>query len=242
MGQGYVGSFHLLDHTLKMWGQDDHPLGEDYPSTLWAPGEVVTSVHKIPVHAYIAPGQYTLKLSVYAVAPAGLHFLPALTPEKPEAGPDLVLGQIRIEDPATDGPDHLLQVNLAQKIRLQGYDLTTASLSPGEPLGVRLYWQALAPLEADYTVFTQLLGPDGRVWAQQDNQPQGGSFPTSVWPVHETIIDRYNLALAEGAPQGSYRLLVGMYNLADGQRLPIMDAQGQRLYQDAVVIGPINFE
>jgi hypothetical protein len=135
-----------------------------------------------------------------------------------------------------------LQVNLAQKLQLQDYDLTATSLSAGEPLKVRLYWQALAPLEADYTVFTQLLGPDGRVWAQQDNQPQGGSFPTSTWPVHETITDRYNLALAEGAPQGSYQLLVGMYNLAEGQRLPAMDALGQRLYEDAVVIGPINFE
>jgi hypothetical protein len=243
MGQRYVGSFHLLDHSLKMWGQDDHPLGEDYPSTLWAPGEVITSVHKVPVLDYIVPGQYTLKLSVYAVAPDKLDFLPVLSPEKPDAGPDLYLGRVRIEDPATDaGPGHRLQVSLAKKIQLQGYDLTAASLSAGEPLGVRLYWQALTPLEADYTVFTQLLGPDARVWAQQDNQPQGGSFPTSTWPVHKTIIDRYNLALAEDAPQGSYQLLVGMYNLADGQRLPAIDAQGQRLYQDAVVIGPINFE
>jgi hypothetical protein len=76
MGQRYVGSFHLLDHSLKMWSQDDHPLGEDYLSTLWAPGEVVTSVHKVPAHDYIAPGQYTLKLSVYAVAPDKLAFLP----------------------------------------------------------------------------------------------------------------------------------------------------------------------
>lgn len=242
MGRQYVGSFHLLDRNLTMWGQDDHPLGEDFPSALWAPGEVVTSVHKVPIHNFVAAGQYNLRLSVYAVESDTLDFLTA-QPENSKSVQDLFLGQIRVLDMAKDtGPDNILQVNLADQIQLQGYDLDTTKLSKEGQLGLTLYWQALKPPQADYTVFTQLLGPDAIVWAQQDNQPQGGSFPTSEWPVNNTIVDHFKLQLAENAPQGHYQLLIGMYDLTNNQRLPAVDAQGRRLYNDAIVIEPIILE
>ncbi|MCS7261131.1 MAG: hypothetical protein NZ765_10180, partial [Anaerolineae bacterium] len=121
--------------------------------------------------------------------------------------------------------------------QLLGYDLSPpphVPLSLGQPLNLTLYWRALRPLEDDYTVFTQLLGPDGRIWGQQDNQPQGGRYPTSRWEIGQTVVDRYVLVLHHNAPRGEYYLLVGMYKLASGERLAATDTDGRRIPEDAV--------
>ncbi|MCB0196054.1 MAG: hypothetical protein KDJ65_29150, partial [Anaerolineae bacterium] len=55
---------------------------------------------------------------------------------------------------------------------------------------------------------------------QWDNPPQAGRYPTAAWREQDTVVDRYILKLNDGAPPGDYRLLVGMYNPASGERLP----------------------
>jgi hypothetical protein len=203
----------------------------------------VTSTYKIPVHRYVTAGQYDVKLRVYAIEQNGLRPLPVTIPGSLETPSDLNLGPIRILDPDHSRKrENELMVHLGEQIQLLGYDLAERQLTADKPLEVTLYWRAAELPDGDYTVFTQLLGPDGKLWAQRDNQPQNGSFPTSTWPLNDVIVDRYRLKLAEGAPQGSYQLLVGMYNLATGERLPARDARGQRFYNDAVVIEPITFE
>jgi 4-amino-4-deoxy-L-arabinose transferase-like glycosyltransferase len=243
----YGGSVQLLDQNLTGWGQDDRPLGDDYPTTLWAAGEVVRAEFTLPVGGHVAAGQYRLKLNVYSVGDDGLTLLPIIPADAGAAGAppqaDLFLGQVRVLDPARDQePEIPSGVTLGEQIQLQGADLSPRRLAAGESLALALHWQAQRTPQADYTVFTQLLGPDGRVVAQQDNQPQGGSFPTSTWPPGETVVDRYRLALPADAPAGEYQLLVGMYTLADGQRLPAVDSQGQRLPGDAVAIWPVTVE
>jgi hypothetical protein len=111
-----------------------------------------------------------------------------------------------------------------------GYDLNPKSkiVNHKSKIALALYWQSTAPLPTDYTVFTQLLGPDGQVYAQWDNPPQAGRYPTTAWAKNDTVVDRYTLTLREGAPPGDYRLLVGMYDPVTGQRLPVrVDGQPQ---------------
>lgn len=243
MNRGYIGSFHLLDNTLTMWGQKDNPLGSDYPTVLWSPGEVITSVYKLPVNSFVAAGQYSIKLSVYDLNEGRFDFLPAVVEGQAEPVTDLNLGQVRILDPDSHSPpDHPLQVTLGDQIQLLGYQLKSTRLRRDEPLQFGLFWQATQPITANYTVFTQLVGPDGQVWAQQDNQPQGGSYPTSAWTSFDTVVDRYALSLNDGAPPGQYQLLVGQYDLGTGQRLPAVDAAGQRLPNDAIVVGLLTLE
>ncbi len=101
-------------------------------------------------------------------------------------------------------------------------------------LHLTLYWQDLAPLEVDYTVFTHLLGPDGQIQAQQDNRPQGGTFPTVEWLPGDLIVDEYRLAVRPEAPPGRYTLEIGMYRLETGERLAAYTADGQRWPDDAI--------
>jgi hypothetical protein len=133
-------------------------------------------------------------------------------------------------------------VDLGNQIQLLGYDLGADRLRPGETLPLVLHWQATGQPQTDYTVFTQLIGPDGRVWGQQDNQPQAGRYPTSAWELRRQVIDRYALKVKEGAPPGQYHLLAGMYTLTTGQRLAAVGEDGQRLPGDAIVLTTVTVE
>ncbi len=87
----------------------------------------------------------------------------------------------------------------------------------GEALAVVLYWQGASPVGESYTVFTHLVGADGKLVAQQDNLPVTGLAPTDSWQAGTLIRDPYWLTLPEDTPPGDYQLLVGLYT-ADGRR------------------------
>ncbi|MEW5959822.1 MAG: glycosyltransferase family 39 protein [Chloroflexota bacterium] len=242
MGRRYVGSFHLLDNSMAMGGQIDHVLGDDfeYPNVLWAPGEVVDQTYALPVGRNTPPGLYTIEFGVYDNSSGDFEFLPATLPDGSEPVKQLRLGPVRVLDPAqTRPPDHPLRVELGGQIELVGYDLSSATLTAARPLALALHWQAVSPLPQDYTVFTQLLGPDGQVWAQQDNPPQGGRYPTTAWTPHERVVDRYELWLRAGAPPGEYRLLVGMYEPVTSRRLPALTSDGRPLPDNAIPLATL---
>ena len=41
------------------------------------------------------------------------------------------------------------------------------------------------------------------------------------------VADRFEVPLPPDAPPGRYQVRVGLYNEADGQRLPVLDAAGE---------------
>ena len=127
-------------------------------------------------------------------------------------------------------------VRLADGVQLAGFRIADEKASfagdelifhPGETLFLRLYWRAGGPAQAPYTVFTHLVGPDGRLYAQWDNPPVQGSYPTTDWQAGEMIVDAYSLPIAPDAPPGDYRLWVGMYNPSTGERLSLLDDTGR---------------
>jgi hypothetical protein len=245
MDRRYVGSFHRLDDSMKMWGQIDHVLGADfeYPNVLWVPGEVLSQTYRLPVGRRTPPGLYTIEFGVYDNSSGNFEFLPITLAGGEAPVKQLHLGPVRIWDPArTRPPDRPLSVRLGEQFELVGYDLSESALTTSEPLALALHWQALRPPQQDYTVFTQLIGPDGRVWAQQDNPPQGGRYPTTAWAANDRVVDRYRLQLPEGAPSGQYRLLVGMYNPATGQRLTAAGEDGQSLPDNAISLTTLDVE
>jgi len=245
MPHNYNLAVHVLDGTRTSRRLADQPLGDSYPTTLWAPGEYVQDQQVLKGSAAdLAPGLYTLELRVYAYVLGSYQSLPATDLDAQQALEGaLRLGQIRISDPAeAQPPSHRLVVRLGQHIQLLGYDLPRTSVRAGESLALALHWQALSTPPSDYTVFTQLIGPDGRVWGQQDNPPQGGRYPTSAWSAGDKVVDRYLIPVRPDAPAGLYHLWVGMYTLSTGARLPALDEQGQRLADDAIVLAEVRVE
>jgi hypothetical protein len=143
-----------------------------------------------------------------------------------------------------------INAHFDSKVELVGYKLTTdvaspqsgiLTTAPNTALRLTLYWRVLAPMETSYTVFTHLLDANGQLWAQKDNPPVRGSYPTTEWRVGETIVDKYDIVIPPDAPAGQYELEVGLYDATTGQRLPLLDKTGQRqdervLLSDRIVV------
>ena len=61
-------------------------------------------------------------------------------------------------------------------------------------------------------VATSKACPTNQLIAQQDNLPVEGLAPTNTWQPQTVIRDPYRLLIPENAPEGTYRLHIGLYN------------------------------
>ncbi|MBU1878431.1 MAG: hypothetical protein KJ734_05730, partial [Chloroflexi bacterium] len=154
--------------------------------------------------------------------------------------PYAVAYRVPVRTSPTLVPDHALHANVGDITALMGYNVSPAKPRPGDTLNVTLYWRGRDRAAEDYTVSVQLLGPatdSGPLWSQADQQPGGGTYPTSRWVTGETVIDHYTLTVPADAPPGEYRLVAGMYLLATLERLPAVESStGARYPDDAVLL------
>ncbi|MFP3897577.1 MAG: ArnT family glycosyltransferase [Anaerolineales bacterium] len=127
-------------------------------------------------------------------------------------------------------------VDFEKGIRLLGYDLPATELSPGETLSLRLYWQAKGAMDKSYHVFVHILGPDGQVYGQDDALPQEGWMPTTRWQAGAVILDDHRVTVAEDASPGEYAIALGLYDLETMQRLFLLDAAGEPLSENQILI------
>lgn len=119
-------------------------------------------------------------------------------------------------------------IRYGDQLALIGLDPPPTSLRPGDTLTLTLYWRALAEVPENYQAFVHLLGADGRPAAQQDKL-NPADFPTQRWPLDRYVRDPYTFDLPDDLPAGRYRLTVGLWVQAAGQRLPVFDEAGRAL-------------
>lgn len=135
-------------------------------------------------------------------------------------------------------PQHTVEAQLGDAIQLIGYDIDRSNLQPNQTLHLTLHWISTAPIDTDYTVFTQLLGPDFQLHGQLDHQPINNLWPTTRWQPGERLADRYDIPIAANAPPGVYQILVGMYNSQTGERLSIIQ-NGNPVPDNAIRLGEV---
>lgn len=141
-----------------------------------------------------------------------------------------------------------LDATFGDQVRLLGYNIETEQPQPGGTVYLTLYWQAQAPILQQYKVFTHLLGDvfnaetENFLWGQQDNEPVNGSRPTTSWRTGEVIIDAYAIPIAAHAPDGSYRIEIGLYEPASGARLPLLGEDGKTAVSDHLILTTITIK
>jgi 4-amino-4-deoxy-L-arabinose transferase-like glycosyltransferase len=219
-----------LRAVMRLWtlggqlvGQrDTTPAGDSYPPDLWRAGDLVRDVYRLRVDEE-GPAMCHVVVTVMAgdetwgeASSSGLLKL---------VGAPVLARQI----------EHPLAHTLGDQVELVGYSVHGASPGTGEALALTFYWRALAEMEENYTVFVHLLGKDGTLYGQGDGPPLNNDYPTSHWAPGELLADTHLVPLEEGFPPGAY-LLVGLYRLTDGVRLPAHTAAGERLPDDAIPI------
>lgn len=141
-------------------------------------------------------------------------------------------------------PQQQLSVNWDNQIELFGYGVDRPTYRAGETIHLMLYYRRLNEVELNYTVFTQLWGPEnpttgGVVWAQDDSEPCRRGYPTLAWGEKEIVVDTYRLPIPGDAPSGNYDLATGFYQWQTLERLPIVDATGQIVDDTAAILGQV---
>ena len=137
-------------------------------------------------------------------------------------------------------PQHPLAVRAGDFASLAGFDVEPSAFARGDTVRVRLYWDAAKSADRNFTAFVHLVGPNNPathspLWAQDDKQPGGGTYPTTRWQNGETIVDEYVFKVPPEAVPGKYQIETGMYWLETGERVPL-SVNDARIPDDAVTL------
>ncbi len=253
----YTAFVQLIDYQGNLVAQHDGLTADGFnTSALWVPGQVVQDWHDLSVPRDIKPGLYRLIAGLYQYE--NFTRLPVADERGANSPDDVVdLGPVKIQTNAPAAqPSHALALSLGPSIELSGYDLAALSergeiVSRGtdemparlsiqrtQTLQLKLYWQARSAVGTDYKVFVHLVDEQGNVVAQKDVFPGENQYPTRIWEASERVVDIHRLPLKD-LSVGRYRILIGMYNPENGERLPVTDAQGNGLPDRAVPVGNI---
>jgi hypothetical protein len=229
-------NLELRDKKGRTKSSSKHLLGVSwYPIEKWEPGICVKSIQPVQIPGRLAPGRYSLYGTI--VTEKGTAF----TPESQSSSWRLGTVEVRaiprsFRKPYVANP---FEAKVEGVAKLLGYELDASEARPGGRLRLTLFWQATGEPEISYTVFTHLLGPDGKMWGQKDNPPAKGSRPTTTWVKGEYIADEYTIPVHPEAPEGTYTLYVGFYNPQTMERLPAFGANGERFPSDAIPIAKV---
>jgi hypothetical protein len=199
-----------------------------YPTSRWRAGDRFRSHHSLRVSPDVMPGRYRLTLNLLdesgmAIWQSDLSLttLDVLPRERSFTLPDI---------------PHRLDVTFGERIHLRGYDLLPVSVAAGETIPLTLYLQAEGPTDRSYTLFVHLLSLDGAPSGQVDLVPGNGTAPTTSWAKGQVIAQEVALPVAPGAGTGTYRIAVGFYDAAYGDRLPVAGGTEHVLPQNRAVL------
>jgi 4-amino-4-deoxy-L-arabinose transferase-like glycosyltransferase len=208
-----------------------------YPPSRWQRYEQVTTRHRLPVPLDL-PTDSAPWLQVEVIDPTTGAALPLTQGSDWLTEMTLSLREHVFERPVVSRP---LDAKFGDGILLWGYDLDESEARVGGRLILTLYWQARETPTGSYTVFNHLVGPDGGTWGQFDSPPVGDAWLTSTWLPGEVVVERREIPIRSGAPEGPYVLRVGLYAHETGDRLPVEVAgdpqPGDQLELTTVTVG-----
>ncbi len=214
----------LLDHNARVISRSERdPFGNKYPLQRWAPGKYTRDVWSLPLNANVTPGVYAVRLALFRRSDGeliGVRPVYSTQPIVPMSAAPITRIKIPVAPPSADElrTTQALNVRLGDSFTLTNYAITPDRAS--RQVQLTLYWRALKKADQDYTVFVHLLDAVGKIVAQIDAPPRGGTYPTSSWDAGEMVKDEYTLTVPADA-RAPFSLAVGMYEQPSLQRLPV---------------------
>jgi mannosyltransferase len=139
---------------------------------------------------------------------------------------------------AGEGISHTSRRSAGLQVAIIGYELHPSAPLPAGTLEVVLWWQALADMDRGYTAVVRLVSNGNEIWAQQDKLLRRDSGATPAWRVGEILREEYELPLPADIPRGEYKVVASVYNSETRERLPVWDENGERVADDAILLGP----
>lgn len=111
------------------------------------------------------------------------------------------------------------QATFGPSIELLGYDQSN-DFAPGQTTTLTFAWRTREAQPSDLFMFAHLIGPDQQRYSSLDIP-----LAVSEWQPGRVIRNELPISLPADAPAGVYRLTIGLYNLADGARLPVQSPE-----------------
>ena len=117
--------------------------------------------------------------------------------------------------------DQRLEVTFGNEIRLIGFDRQPTTPRAGQPLRLRLVWQAAAAPRSNYHLFAYVLDDAGRILTQRDLPVTSGELLAAEWLPDQVGETELELLLPAAPPPG--QVVLGLYDPATGRRLSVSD-------------------
>ena len=192
------------------------PLVYGYDFADWRVAEANRGHHQAVVPANLGGGHYDLAIRPLDASSQPLGDILPLDRTMTVTAPRRVFEAPRFDFPSGE--------EWANGIVLYGYSLSAS----GE---VELIWGADRTISESLRLFVHALDADGRIAAQWDGVPVDWTRPTTGWVAGEYIATSHPFALAAG----EYRLAVGWYGPASGQRIGLGAADALELKRLLVI-------
>ncbi len=123
----------------------------------------------------------------------------------------------------------------ADKIILHGFEGPEDGIQPGHTEEFTLYWEAIQPIEQDYSVDIQILDTQQRFQGATRTYPGQGTFPTSLWEPGRIYRDVYRIDVEPAMPTPSLaQLKVVLYDHTTGECLAVRTENGGDLGTAAI--------
>lgn len=154
----------------------------------------------------------------------------------------IAVGDFRVEQSMNSAgpfvPQHPRPATFANGMNLVGFDLvrTSLPLAPEQYFGLTLYWRANVAPESNLMTFVHLVDASGKIVAQVDAPPAGWNTSAILWGNGEDRRVRFDLTMPSALSSGNYRLIVGLYDAATGERVPMIAGQANA---DSIVLSEL---
>ena len=213
----------------KLAEHNSYPGSGLNPTRGWQPGTVLRDeLVLVPGGELNGPTAAVVQIGVSAAGTA-LSATRDGVPVDPPLVTDLVIRPAAPLVPPQPWPEPVIFGDL---FRLRQ---ATADTS-GEEIAVSLWWEALATVPIDYTIFVHLVDAAGNLVATADGMPNGGLSPTTIWANGDIIHDVHLFPAGQTLEPG-WQIMVGAYDPVSGERLTATMA-GESLPNNAVIVDP----
>ncbi len=195
----------------------------DFPREAWAAGQQFRSQQLLTLPADLPGGAYRFELG----DDLSLGTLAVVAPERLFEEPPL---SVAVDDGAFHLPDGDAVATLVG-VLADETSVDPLCLTPPDTIGpctLSLVWRVEQTPETGYHVFVhvvddQVVDETGTIVAQSDGVPGAWERPSTGWLPGEYIIDPHVLMLPETG--GPWRLRVGLYDPATGERLETAEGE-----------------
>ena len=205
--------------------RDAYPYHGLYGTRQCQPGQIFADPYRIPIKANGVDRPTVLRAQIGLRDRQTQTELAAMGGGQPLSSVMLDVGKL---SPPAQEHDDTMDYRVGDRLTLLDARIERLDGAPQ----LSLTWQVAATPPEAYTTFVHILDENGESIGQADGPALNGDYPTDWWSPGETIVDTRPLTL----PPEADRVTMGLYRLADGARLPIVDQNGQRVPNDEIVL------